>query len=401
MFEDRKDWVKMDDRTHFIEQSRDLYRRTLLEDVVPFWMKYGFDEEHGGISNILDDEGNVVGTDKYIWSQGRALWTFSALYKRIEERPEWLAFADHIYQYLAARERTEQGGWLFRFDGEGNVLDRDISIYADAFALNGLGEYYSATGNEDALKLALETYESTWARLNSPGSYRTAPYSVPEGMKPLGVPMIFSFFYYELARVTDRPDVREAALKLAHEVLDDFYVPEKDALLELVTQEGHFVDSREGRTCIPGHCIEALWFLISIFEDTGEDDLVQTCCRLIRRHLELGWDEEYGGVRLALDIDGAEKPLWKNPDCKPWWVQVEALVATAYAYRHTREDWCLEWHERLQSYTFSHYPVPTGEWRHWLDRKGNKIESVTLPVKDPFHLPRSLIYLLELLSSNR
>lgn len=386
----------MEAKERFIEESRDLYRRTLLEDVVPFWMKHGFDKEHGGISNILDDEGNVLGTDKYIWSQGRALWTFSALHGRVEKRPEWLAFADHIYEYLASRGRTEQGAWMFRFDGDGNVLDGDTSIYVDAFALNGLGEYYSATGNQGALELALETYDSTWTRLNNPGSYGLAPYNVPEGMKPLGIPMVFSFFYNELARVLDRPDVRETALGLAREVLRDHYVAEKDAMLEFVSREGKFVDSPGGRTCIPGHCIEALWFLITIFEEIGEEDTVRTCCRLIRRHLELGWDEECGGVRLAIDVEGRGAPLWKNPDCKPWWVQLEALVATAYAYRHTHEDWCLEWHKRLQDYAFSHYPVPTGEWTQWLDRQGRKIASGVLPVKDPFHLPRSLIYLTRL-----
>ena len=388
----------MEETEGFIERSRRLYRKTLLEQVVPFWMKHGFDRTHGGISNILDDEGSLLGTDKYIWSQGRALWTFSALYGRVEKRPEWLAFADHIYRYLTSHGRDSRGRWVFRLDEAGNVLDADISIYADGFALNGLAEYYSATGNEDALKLALDTFDNTWARLNSPGSYGTAPHTIPAGMKPLGIPMAFSFFYYGLGKIAGRSDIREAGLRLAREIIEDFYVPERDALVEFVALDRKFVNSREGRTCLPGHCIEALWFLTSIFEETGEEDLVRTCCRLIRRHLELGWDEEYGGIRLALDVDGKGEPAWKNPDCKPWWPQVEALVATAYAYRHTREDWCLEWHRRIQDWAFSHYPVSSGEWTNWLDRTGRqKVRSGALPVKDPFHLPRSLIYLLDIL----
>jgi N-acylglucosamine 2-epimerase len=73
----------------FIEQSAQLYRKTLLNDVVPFWLRHGIDRVHGGIGNMLDDAGNVTGTDKYLWSQGRALWTFSALYNRIAREPNW------------------------------------------------------------------------------------------------------------------------------------------------------------------------------------------------------------------------------------------------------------------------------------------------------------------------
>jgi len=384
-----------EERDEFIKHCQELYRRTLLEDVLPFWMKYGLDKKNGGISNVLDDAGKVLSEDKYIWSQGRALWTFSAIYNRVQRRTEWLGFAEHIYQYLVTHGRDDRGRWMYRLDAAGKVLEKDTSIYVDGFVMTGMGEYYQATGDENALSVALETYDNTLARIHSPGSYGIAPYSIPPGMKALGVPMIFSFFYSDLARVAGRCDIHETAIELAHEVLDDFYMSEKDALLEFVTLEGEALNSPEGRTCVPGHGIEALWFLISIFEEI-DADILQSCCRLIRRHLELAWDEQYGGLRLAIDIDGVEPPFWPKHDYKPWWVQVEALIATAYAYLHTREDWCLAWHKQIQEYAFSHYPVSTGEWTQWLDRYGNKAETAALPVKDPYHLPRGLIYLMEL-----
>jgi N-acylglucosamine 2-epimerase len=185
-------------------------------------------------------------------------------------------------------------------------------------------------------------------------------------------------------------------LALADEVLENFYVPDKDAILEFVTLDGKFIDTPAGRACVPGHALESLWFLMSMYEQTGETDRTQTCCRLVQRHLELGWDPEYGGLRLALDIDNKEPIFWKNSDYKPWWVQVEALVATAYAYLHTRDELFLTWHRKVQEYALAHYPVPTGEWTQWLDRFGNTTQSAALPVKDPFHLPRGLMYLLGL-----
>jgi N-acylglucosamine 2-epimerase len=385
------------ERADFLSASRALYQNTLLENVVPFWMRHGIDREFGGLSNILDDAGNALNHDKYFWSQGRALWTFSALCNRIEKRPEWLGVADHIYRYLSTHGLDERGHWMFRLDENGQVLDRDTSIYVDGFVMNGLAEYFVASGQQDALQLALETYRNVSTRLAQPGSYGTAPYEIPTGTKTHGVAMIFSFFFFHLGEIAHNDEIKAHGLRLAQEILNDFYVAEKDAILEFVTLDGAFMDTPQGRTCVPGHALEALWFLIAIFEKCGETALIPHCCRLIRRHLELAWDDECGGLMLARDIAAKEPVYWKNPDCKPWWVQVEALVATAFAHVHCGEAWCLEWHRKVQLWAWAHYPVPSGEWTQWLNRRGQPMPSSALPVKDPFHLPRALIYLMEVL----
>src|SRR5689334_13750059 len=55
-------------------------RRTLLDDVIPFWLRHGMDREHGGILTCLDRSGEVIDTDKSVWFQGRAGWMFAMLY---------------------------------------------------------------------------------------------------------------------------------------------------------------------------------------------------------------------------------------------------------------------------------------------------------------------------------
>lgn len=377
-----------------LSEWANLYKKTLYEDVIPFWLKYAIDES-GAINNCLDDSGNLISKNRYLWSQGRALWTFSALYNRIEPRKEWLDVAHGLFRYLSMNGRDSSGNWMYLLDENGNVLEKDISIYVDGFVLNGVGEYYKAIGNEEAAKIAAETYENVKLRLSNPGSYNIAPYSIPEGMKTHGINMIFSFFFYNLGKILSRQDMCETGYKLAREILEDFYNTEKDVVLEFVTLDGKYSDTPQGRTCVPGHVLEGMWFLISIFEQTGDKDLIAECCRLIKRHLELAWDEEYGGLLLALDIEGKKPVFWNKPDYKAWWVHVEALVATIYAYKHTGDEWCIEWHKKVQEYAFSHFPVEGGEWTQWLDRYGNKGESAALPVKDPFHLPRALIYLIE------
>ena len=375
-----------------------LYRRTLLDDVVPFWLRHGRDERFGGIGNVIDDAGHPLGHDKFLWSQGRALWTFSALFHRVDRDPKWLDFAHHVYRYIASHGRDDRGRWMYRLDAEGHVLDRDTSIAVDGFVMNGLGEYFASTGDTAALDLALATQANVAERLARPGSYGLAPYEIPAGLKNLGVAMLFSFFFFELGEIAGRPDIARQGVSIADEILRDFHVRDRDALLEFVSLDGRFVDTPAGRTCVPGHAIEALWMLMSIAERTGDAARIAAAVRLVRRHLEIAWDPEHGGLRLAVDIDGREPVFWKRHDCKPWWVQVEALVATAYAHVHTGERWCLEWHERIREWAFARYPVPTGEWRQWLDREGRPTTSAALPVKDPFHLPRALIWLVDLCS---
>ncbi|NLD88505.1 MAG: hypothetical protein GX633_09680 [Clostridiales bacterium] len=374
-----------------------LYSDTLTNEVVPYWLRYSLDES-GAINNCLSENGTVLSRDRYIWSQGRALWTFSALYNRIEQKQEYLDVAHGLFNYLYNLGPDESGKWNYLYDGDGNLLEKDISIYVDGFVLAGLTEYYIATGNVNARELALQTYENTLSRIRRPGTYRVAPYVIPDGMITHGVYMIFSFFYHCLGVALDRNDICDVAHSLAMDVLEKFYVAEKDAILEFVNIDGTFSDTPEGRACVPGHAIECMWFLINIFEHHGEKDNIDQCCRIIRRHLELAWDEKKGGLILALDIDGKEPVFWQKSTYKPWWVQSEALVATMYAYRHTEDEWFLDMHEKVSKYAFEHYPNGFGDWYNWLDNDGNIGQSAALPVKDPFHLPRALIYLIKLFS---
>src|SRR5439155_26984178 len=140
----------------------------------------------------------------------------------------------------------------------------------------------------------------------------------PPGMKTHGVAMCFALFFFELGQVLSRNDIAENGLDHARQILNHFYQPQKDAVVEFVTTDGKFVDSPEGRACVPGHTLESMWFLISIFERAGDLHAVRKCCQIIKRNLELAWDDEFGGLILAIDIDRRDPPFWKYPTHKPW-----------------------------------------------------------------------------------
>jgi mannose/cellobiose epimerase-like protein (N-acyl-D-glucosamine 2-epimerase family) len=86
--------------TTSIGRYADLYLAELTNNILPFWLRYSKDEKHGGYFTCLDREGNVYDTDKFMWLQGRQVWTFSSLYSTVEARPEWLAMALHGADFM-------------------------------------------------------------------------------------------------------------------------------------------------------------------------------------------------------------------------------------------------------------------------------------------------------------
>lgn len=367
------------------------YRSELLDRTIPFWLRYGVDREYGGICTCISDDGRVLSTDKYMWSQLRALYTFSALYNHIEPQEEWLAVAENIFHLVTRYGRDESGQWLYVISADGRPLQGAVSIYTDAFAIYGLTEYARATGNRQASRIARETFENVRTRLAQPGPYPTAPHPVPAGMKAHGIAMTFALVFEELGRYLNDPTVLDAGIAYADQVMKVFRHSERERVYEFVTQEDALLDAPPGLTVVPGHVLESMWFMIHIYRRMNDPERIRQAIETIRWHAEFGWDAECGGIVLARDAQGSR---WeKIADTKIWWPHTEALYALLLAYSISREQWCLDWLARVHEYSYAHFPVPGyGEWIQNLDRQGNKLDEVVgLPVKDPFHLSRSLI----------
>jgi N-acylglucosamine 2-epimerase len=373
------------------------YRSELLDRTIPFWLKYGLDWKNGGICTCISDQGEVLSDDKYMWSQLRAIWTFAALYNRIEPRAEWLAVAEQIFSFVKKYGRDEKGNWLFLVSKEGKPLQGATSIYTDGFAIYGFTEFARATGSQEAITLALETYANVQGKLSRPGSYPTAPLPIPAGAKAHGISMIFSLVFHALGCYLNDPEIINAGLEHANQVMTVYLHPEHKRLYEFAALDNSRLELPPGRVVNPGHAIESMWFMIHIYEQSHDAAHIRQAIDAIKWHIELGWDEEFGGIVLARDAAGS--PWEKFPDAKIWWPHTEALYALLLAYSLSKEDWCLEWFQRMHDYAFAHFPVPQyGEWTQNLDRRGNKMNAtVALPVKDPFHLSRALINSIDVL----
>jgi len=366
----------------------------LSQHVLPFWTKYGLDWEHGGIFNFLEDNGRLISTDKALWSQGRALWVYSALYNYFDRSENWLKIADSIAAFIIRHSEQSPGAWAFTLRRDGQIVEPPQSIYVDAFVMHGLTEYARATNNERALDLALDTYRRTECLLRHHTELPTRPHHIPSGLQAHGPSMIFALVYHELGLLTGRSDILNRALDLAEIVMSQHLHPDHQLLYEFVLPGGQLSESDAGKTIIPGHAIESMWIMERIYAYHRQQDRVALALKAIRWHMERGWDPEFGGLFLAVHRDGGI-PIWHSPDSKVWWPITESLFALLRAYELSGESWCLDWYWRVHEYAFRNYPNPEdGEWFQNLDRQGRRIPVVvkTLPVKDPFHLPRALLY---------
>jgi N-acylglucosamine 2-epimerase len=281
------------------------------------------------------------------------------------------------------------------------VLKRHESIYTDAFAVYGLAELFRATGESTYREWAVRTADAALDKLKQPyDRLPHFPYPIPAGAKAHGVSMMWSYTLAELGEIIGEERYLKLARHFSEEVFRDFYQPESDRIIEFVRQDGGEFTPPQGTVTVPGHAIEDMWFQLHLFKTTGWKDAPRDLSlRLIRRHLELGWDPVHGGLLLAIDRDGCKEVGWQFADAKLWWPHTEALYALLLAWRETGNAWFYSWYEKIWLLCLERYADwANGEWRQKLNRDLTPMTGVVaLPVKDPFHLPRALILQIELL----
>lgn len=373
------------------EELAKFYKKHLLQKVMPFWTEHCLDARNGGVNNIVDDFGNVLSTDRYLWSQGRVLWTLSALYECTGDK-YWLAYADKTAEFLLKYGRNKEGRWYFKITSNGEIIEGPKCIYVDGFAIIGLTEYARVSKNSDAVKAALDTYNIIEPMLYDHAKIPVEPYKIPEGMQSQGIFMLFSHAVFKLGLLLNDRDIIDVSVRLADKIYYEHFKTDEKLIHEFVIPGGELTDNDAAKTVIPGHAIESMWSMESIYTHMGMKEKAEVCMEAVKWHLEKGWDNEYGGLFLAIHTQNGV-PAWHAHDHKVWWPICESIYAVIRAYETTGKEWCLNWLEKLHNYAFSTFPNSEyNEWLHAFDRTGQNADRIAkIPVKDPFHLPRSLL----------
>lgn len=380
-------------------------RGQLFGHVLPFWTKHAFDPR-GGLCTCISDSGEILSTDKWLWSQWRAVWVFSRIYQTLDRDPVWLERARGIADFCLQHGWLEpEQGWALLLAQDGKVLRGYESIYVDGFAVYGLGELFRATGEETYRRWAVRTADAMLVKLAQPyDRLPHFPYPIPAGAKPQGIPMIWSLKFAELGTILQEEKYLQAARRLADEIFIDHYDAAADCILEFVAHTGGRFAGPTGKVVVPGHVIENMWFQLDVLKLAGGDPArAAEAHRWTLRHLDLGWDREFGGLRLGVNCDGSEPVAWGFADTKLWWPHTEILISTLRGWQETGQPAFCDWYEKVWWLCLERYVDWTnGEWRQKLNRDLTPMTGVVaLPVKDPFHLPRSLILQIEQLEGRR
>jgi N-acylglucosamine 2-epimerase len=378
----------------------ELYRRSLLEDVVPFWQRHGVDREYGGFLTCLERDGSVYSTDKSVWFQGRAAWLYAALYRQVEPRPEWLELARHGCDFLDRHCFDRSGKMYFTVDRQGRPLRMRRYVFSEVFAVLAFTELARATRDPVLRERAIGLFDRLVRNLREPGKLaaKTNPQTRPmKGLSPLMCLISVADGIQALAPSAATEAIITDAIE---EILRDFVRPEDESILETVAPDGTRLDTLEGRVMNPGHAIESAWFIMEIARRRKDARLLGEALRILNWAMARGWDNQHGGLLYFVDVAGKPSPYLEH-DMKLWWPHSEALYAALLAYRLTGDARYSEMYERLHGYVFSHFPDPQhGEWFGYLRRDG----AVSLSLKGnlwkgPFHVPRALLLCWKLLET--
>ncbi|ACQ81597.1 N-acylglucosamine 2-epimerase [Beutenbergia cavernae DSM 12333] len=397
------------------------YAAHLVDDVLAWWMSHGPDAEHGGVLTCWSNDGaRLVSHDKYTWSQGRWAW----LTARVAQAARAGVLAVDPEPYAEQAERTARfvrdralcadrtTAYVTTRAGEPfePVPGRGLatSVFADLFAALGFAGVEHVRPGEGWGELSLEVLRAAAERIAS-GEFRSDPYPVPPGYGSFGLPMILVGVGEQVYRAT--ADTEAAAIVRAAAADIGARFVRGDDVVEMPGPGGVDDPSLLARHRTPGHVLEALWFLRHARDLLGEARLADDAelAAIARRALALGWDEERGGLFRYVDAAGGAPAGERDGeaytelvvatwDTKLWWPHAEALYTTRLLASATGDPALAAWAERVESYTFATFPDGSGrEWTQIRDRSGAPdARTVALPVKDPFHIARALLMLVEL-----
>ena len=373
------------------KQLEEQYRSALFTDVIPFWLNHSPDREHGGYLTSLDRAGKVYDTDKFMWLQGRQVWTFSMLYNRHEKNSAWLDMAALGVRFLKQHGRGEGGNWFFSLTRRGEPLVQPYNIFSDCFAAMGLSQYALAASDEESKSIALQTFRNIVKRqVNPKGRYSKAG-SAARATQSLVMPMIMSNLAFELRWMLPSAEFEAILDDSVHKVMSLCLDTSRNVLFETVAPDGTHLDTFDGRLISPGHGIEATWFMMDIGQHRHDRALIDRAVTVALSTLEYGWDQEYGGILYFRDADG--KPLDRlDWDQKLWWVHLETMQALLMGYRLTGRKECLDWFQKVHDWAWAHFSDPShGEWFGYLNRRGEVLlDCKGGKWKGCFHVPRAL-----------
>lgn len=379
-----------------------------LEKILGWWAANMPDKNGAGFYGNMDVNGKILEeAARGLVMNSRILWTFSAAYKA-EPNDRWLQMAERAFRYTCDHfVDNENGGMYWSVDHNGNVLENKKQVYGLAFALYGLSEFYQATGNGNALMLAielfrlieqhnatvagggyLEAFSVNWKPLSD---LRLSEKDANE-KKSMNTHLHVLEAYTNLYRVWKNEKLAKAIRQLLQ--LFDTHIIDKQTF----TQQLFFTEAWEPRSSIVsyGHDIEASWLLYEAAQVLEDEEL------------KFYWKDiaiiMASASRKGLDTDGG---MWYEKEGahlikeKHWWPQAEAMVGYLNAYELSGDRQFLEL--SVNSFSFIQNKLADtkhGEWHWGIDEEENILQKEKAGFwKCPYHNGRACMEVYHRLKS--
>ncbi|MGL1885785.1 MAG: AGE family epimerase/isomerase [Reichenbachiella sp.] len=380
-----------------------------LGRVLSFWIENMPDNQYGGYLGRIDFDNNIdVKGTKGLVLNSRILWTFSAA-AIATSKGAYQECADRAYRYLMGNfVDSTYGGMYWMLDHEGKPKDTKKQIYAQAFAIYGLSEYYKLTQDQEALDMAMnlfDTVELYSFDANRNGYFEAfdQQWQVMEDLrlsdkdkneaKTMNTHLHILEAYSNLYKVSKDYKVKSQLNNIVELFLKNF-LNEKTAQYLLFFDEDWNSKSDEVSY---GHDIEIAWLIQEAAETLQEKELIE------RTKL---WAVNTATATLPFfDADGALYNAGNQIEIvdrdKHWWPQAEALVGLVNAYQVSGDDSFID--QAKACWQFINQKImdqENGEWIWGVHADGEPMkEDKAGPWKCPYHNGRALMELIQRLGN--
>jgi mannobiose 2-epimerase len=377
-----------------------------LTRILGYWMQHTIDEQHGGFYGKIDHRNTIVpGAAKGSVLNSRILYTFASAYIHIKDS-KYLAVAGRAFDYILAHFiDSVNGGVYWTVDEQGKPLDTKKQVYALAFAVYGMSEYYRACRNEKAKETAIALYhdivghsydvmhggyiEALTADWQEIKDLRLSTKDANE-KKSMNTHLHVLEAFANLYRIWPDAQLKKRIVELIHLFQE-----------QLIDSETHhlvlFFDAQwNKRSALVsyGHDIEAAWLVQEAAEVIGEVALTALIkARSVQMAtVALEAADEDGG--LWYEFEPAGNHLIKE---KHWWPQAEAMVGFFNAWQLTGDQHFLQ--RSIGSWRFVQQYIidrENGEW-YWgvyEDHSVMQQEDKAGLWKCPYHNGRACIELI-------
>jgi mannobiose 2-epimerase len=315
-----------------------------LDSILEYWSKNTIDNQNDGFIGQIDYNDKIIsGAEKGSVLNARILWSFSASYQSTKNE-DHKKTATRAFDFLSNYfYDPEYGGLFWSINADKTPKDTKNQIYALAFAIYGLSEYYAISNDKKALEIARNLYLTIQKHSYDPinKGYLEA---FTRDWQPIEDLRLSNKDANEKKTMNTHLHIVEAYANL-YKVWKDKTL-QKDITELLQTIEQHFINPKTGHLHLffdenwvekpdvisYGHDIEAAWLLLQCAEISEDKNLIAKYKKHAVQMADVsqeGLDTDGG---LWYEFDPEKKKLIKE---KHWWVQAESLVGFYNAYELT------------------------------------------------------------------